>query len=202
MAKEELRGLKLDNDVKQETVKKTSKEAEKTYHEAGKLAFDRGIAESSAADLELQEKQATIEKLRAETQKLMAPEAVDQPDPLDSAAKQADIQFKAEEMALRRDEMALKQQELALRQQELEMQERLEMARIQNEGATREQDRAHEMAMAAQKSASEPMAKDEPKPAAPDKGMESVGMGLQALAEMMGRPKTATRPDGSKITIE
>ena len=200
MAKEELRGLKLDNDVKQETVKKTSKEAEKTYHEAGKLAFDRGIAESSAADLELQEKQATIEKLRAETQKLMAPEAVDQPDPLDSAAKQADIQFKAEEMALRRDEMALKQQELALRQQELEMQERLEMARIQNEGATREQDRAHEMAMAAQKSAFEPMPKDEPKPATPDKSGEAVGMGLQALAAALSKPKMVARDKDGKVT--
>lgn len=200
MAKEELRGLKLDNDVKQETVKKTSKEAEKTYHEAGKLAFDRGIAESSAAELELQEKQATIEKLRAETQKLMAPEAVDQPDPLDSAAKEADIQFKAEEMALRREEMALKQQELALRQQELEMQERLEMARIQNEGATREQDRAHEMAMAAQKSASEPMARDEPKPATPDKSGEAVGMGLQALAAALSKPKTVARDKDGKVT--
>lgn len=32
--------------------------------------------------------------------------------------------------------------------------------------------------------------------------MDSVGMGLQALAEVLGRRKTATRPDGTKITIE
>ncbi len=46
-AKEELRGVKLDNDLKQETIKKTAKEAEKTFHEAGKIAFERGVMEGS-----------------------------------------------------------------------------------------------------------------------------------------------------------
>jgi chaperonin GroES len=47
MAKEELRGLGLDNDLKEQQTKKTAKEAEKTFHEAGKLAFERGIMEGS-----------------------------------------------------------------------------------------------------------------------------------------------------------
>jgi hypothetical protein len=47
VAKEELRGVKLDNDFKEQQTKKTAKEAEKTFHEAGKLAFERGIMEGS-----------------------------------------------------------------------------------------------------------------------------------------------------------
>ena len=35
-----------------------------------------------------------------------------------------------------------------------------------------------------------------------DRSSDAVGMGLQALAAALTRPKTATRPDGSKITIE
>lgn len=48
MAKEELTGVKLDNDLKRQQIKKTAKEAEKTYHEAGKVAFERGVAEGMA----------------------------------------------------------------------------------------------------------------------------------------------------------
>jgi hypothetical protein len=48
MAKQELRGIGLDNDLKEQQIKKTAKEAEKTYHEAGKVAFERGVAEGMA----------------------------------------------------------------------------------------------------------------------------------------------------------
>ena len=48
MAKEELRGIGLDNDLKAQQIKKTAKEAEKTYHEAGKVAFERGVAQGMA----------------------------------------------------------------------------------------------------------------------------------------------------------
>lgn len=48
MAKEELRGAGLDNDLKEQQIKKTAKEAEKTYHEAGKIAFERGVSEGMA----------------------------------------------------------------------------------------------------------------------------------------------------------
>jgi hypothetical protein len=48
MAKQELRNLKLDGDLKEQEIKKTAKEAEKTFHEAGSLAFDRGVKEGMA----------------------------------------------------------------------------------------------------------------------------------------------------------
>ena len=48
MAKQELRNLKLDGDLKEQEIKKTAKEAEKTFHEAGNLAFDRGVKEGMA----------------------------------------------------------------------------------------------------------------------------------------------------------
>ena len=46
-AKEEVRNLKLDGDLKEQQTKKTAKEAEKTFHEAGKIAFERGVMEGS-----------------------------------------------------------------------------------------------------------------------------------------------------------
>ena len=39
-------------------------------------------------------------------------------------------------------------------------------------------------------------------PAPTDRNGEAMSMAIMALAESMNRPKTATRPDGSKITIE
>jgi hypothetical protein len=45
VAKQELRGLKLDGDLKEQQIKKTAKEAEKTYEEAASTAFERGVSE-------------------------------------------------------------------------------------------------------------------------------------------------------------
>lgn len=44
-AKEDLRGVKLDNDLKEQQIKKTAKEAEKIYQEGANVAFDRGVKE-------------------------------------------------------------------------------------------------------------------------------------------------------------
>jgi len=48
-AKQNVRNLKLDGDLKEQQTKKTAKEAEKVYHEAGKVAFERGVMESGGS---------------------------------------------------------------------------------------------------------------------------------------------------------
>jgi hypothetical protein len=214
MAKEELRGLGLDNDLKEQQGKKTAKEAEKAFHEAALIAYERGMAEGGAGQLDVDEKIATIEKIRAETQKLLMPEAVQPADPMAAATAEADIGFKSGELNIKQQELSLKEREVSLKERETAIKERelelkaqeieaktnIEMARLADASAAREQGFNHEQTMAAYDR--EANAKKDEKPEKPDKSSDAVGMGLQALAEVLGRPKTATRPDGSKIKIE
>jgi len=216
MAKEELRGLGLDNDLKEQQGKKTAKEAEKAFHEAALIAYERGMAEGGAGQLDVDEKIATIEKIRAETQKLLMPEAVQQPDPMAAATAEADIGFKSGELNIKQQELSLKEREVALKERETAIKERelelkaqeieaktnIEMARLADASAAREQGFNHEQTMAAQDREANAKKGEKAESEKPDKSSDAVGMGLQALAEVLGRPKTATRPDGSKIKIE
>ena len=216
MAKEELRGLGLDNDLKEQQGKKTAKEAEKAFHEAALIAYERGLAEGGAGQLDVDEKMAKIEKLRAETQKLLMPEAVQQPDPMAAATAEADIGFKSGELSIKQQEVSLKEREVALkeretslkerelelREREIQSQENIEMARLADASIAREQDFDHQRTMAAHDREANAKKGEKTETEKPDRSSDAVGMGLQALAEVLGRPKTATRPDGSKITIE
>jgi len=61
-----------------------------------------------------------------------------------------------------------------------------------------------EAARTAQESASaaqaQPAQAAEPQAQQPDRGMEAVGMGLQAIAEVMGRPKQVQRGPNGEVT--
>lgn len=48
VAKQELRGMDLDNQLKEQQIKKTAKEADHEYQQAAKTAFERGVAEGMA----------------------------------------------------------------------------------------------------------------------------------------------------------
>jgi hypothetical protein len=216
VAKEELRGVKLDNDLKEQQGKKTAKEAEKAFHEAALIAYERGMAEGGAGQLNVDEKIATIEKIRAETQKLLMPEAVQPADPMAAATAEADIGFKSGELNIKQQELSLKEREVALKERETAIKERelelkaqeieaktnIEMARLADASAAREQGFNHEQTMAAYDREANAKKGEKAESEKPDKSSDAVGMGLQALAEVLGRPKTATRPDGSKIKIE
>lgn len=170
--------------------------------------------------LEMGEKEAAIMKTKAEAQKLLMPEAQKQPDPLEIQKQQAEhmlkaseIDIKAKELAIKEQELVLKQAELALRQQEIASQERIEMARMADQAAAREQEmnRAalemhHQAAMSMQsKPQGEPNEEGEGSEGgrggrSSDRGMEAVGMGLQAIAEVMGRPKQVQRGPNGEVT--
>ena len=90
------------------------------------------------------------------------------------------------------------------------LQERIEMARMADAAAAREQEAArsalemqHQIGMSAQgKTNAEPSedAEREAKASGSDRGMEAVGMGLQAIAEVMGRPKQVQRGPNGEVT--
>jgi chaperonin GroES len=216
VAKEELRGLTLKNNLTEQQITKTAKDAEKAFHEAALIAYERGVAEGGAGQLDVDEKIATIEKIRAETQKLLTPEAVQQPDPMAAATAEAEIGFKSGELGIKQQELSLKEREVALKERETALKERelelraqeiaananIEMARLADASAAREQGFEHEKTMAAHDREANAKKGEKAETEKPDKTSDAVGMGLQALAEVLGRPKTATRPDGSKIKIE
>jgi hypothetical protein len=87
--------------------------------------------------------------------------------------------------------------------------ERVEMARLADSAAARKQEMARSVmemqrqdAMAMQSQASVVQGEGGqagPAPAQPDRGMEAVGMGLQAIAEVMGRPKQVIRGPSGQV---
>jgi len=116
MAKEELRGLGLDNDLKEQQVKKTAKEAEKTFHEAGKLAFERGVMEGGGS----LEPQAPVE----------APEQV---DPREQELADRDMAVKMRDMDVREMEVNSKAEITRLKLQIDEMKADRELALKESE---------------------------------------------------------------------
>ena len=114
----------------------------------------------------------------------------------DMAIKAQELQIKQQELDFKRAELELKRAELGLKQQELAVNVEMERERAQLTERM-----ADKQAVAEDQRAQREAAKPK-EPEKSDKGLEAVGMGLQALAQTLGRPKTATRPDGSKITIE
>jgi hypothetical protein len=85
--------------------------------------------------------------------------------------------------------------------------ERIEMARLADAAEARQQERERafmEAARTAQESASAAPTQlaqaAEPQAQQPDRGMEAVGMGLQAIAEVMGRPKQVQRGPNGEVT--
>jgi hypothetical protein len=168
-----------------------------------------------AAEAEVAGKEAQAAKTAAEAQKLMMPEAQKQADPLEVQRAQAEHMLKMGELDLQGRQLAMKDRELALKEAELNLKanemastERVEMARLADSAAAREQEMARSVmemqrqdAMTMQ--AQQPQAPSEqagPAPAQPDRGMEAVGMGLQAIAEVMGRPKQVQRGPNGEVT--
>ena len=177
--------------------------------------------------LDLEERAANVEKTRAETQKLLMPEAQSQPDPMEvlklqneqqraqaeHVLKAGEMELQSKELAIKERELILKEAELQLKAQELASQERIEMARMEDAKLAREQEATrsalemqHQIGMSAQgKTNAEPSedAERKAKASGSDRGMEAVGMGLQAIAEVMGRPKQVVRgPNGQVEGIE
>ena len=167
-----------------------------------------------AVEAEVKGKEATAAKTMAEAQKLLMPEEQKQADPFEVQKAQAENQLKAGELTLQAQEQQLKGRELSLKEAELQLKanemasnERIEMARLADAADARQQERERafmEAARTAQESASaaqaQPAQAAEPQAQQPDRGMEAVGMGLQAIAEVMGRPKQVQRGPNGEVT--
>ena len=104
--------------------------------------------------------------------------------------KQQELQFKLAELDLKRAELGLKQQELAVNV-EMERERSALTERMADRQAMAEDNRA-------QREASRPQEIEKP-----DKSGEAVGMGLQALAAALSKPKSIIRgADGKPTGIE
>ena len=104
--------------------------------------------------------------------------------------KQQELQFKLAELDLKRAELGLKQQELAVNV-EMERERSALTERMADRQAMAEDNRA-------QREASKPQETEKP-----DKSGEAVGMGLQALAAALSKPKSIIRgADGKPTGIE
>jgi hypothetical protein len=132
--------------------------------------------------------------IQLERERMMADQAKAQGDVAIKAQeleiKQQELQFKLAELELKRAELGLKQQELAVNV-EMERERSALTERMADRQAMAEDNRA-------QREASKPQEIEKP-----DKSGEAVGMGLQALAAALSKPKSIIRgADGKPIGIE
>jgi hypothetical protein len=132
--------------------------------------------------------------IQLERERMMADQAKAQGDVAIKAQelqiKQQELQFKLAELELKRAELGLKQQELAVNV-EMERERSALTERMADRQAMAEDNRA-------QREASRPQETEKP-----DKSGEAVGMGLQALAAALSKPKSIVRgADGKPIGIE
>ena len=132
--------------------------------------------------------------IELERERMMADQAKAQGDVSIKAQelqiKQQELQFKLAELELKRAELGLKQQELAVNV-EMERERSALTERMADRQAMAEDNRA-------QREASKPQETEKP-----DKSGEAVGMGLQALAAALSKPKSIVRgADGKPIGIE
>ena len=103
------------------------------------MAKEKQIAEQGIM-LELDSKAAATEKMRAETQKLMAPEAPKQPDLFEVQKVQGEHALKASEIDIKGKELLLKEREIALKEAELSLKAQELQARLQSEAEQKQQE--------------------------------------------------------------
>jgi Phage P22-like portal protein len=154
---------------------------------------------------EIATKEATAQKTQAEAQKVMI-DIQSEPQRLqmemqreqfmaqqEAEARMAENQLKMAELRVKEQELAVKQQELALKAREIELkhEEVVMNAQLQRETAMQAQQQAEMQAKA-------PEAKPEAAPTQ-DRSSDALGMGLQALAQAMSKPRTVVRDNAGKL---
>lgn len=132
--------------------------------------------------------------IELERERMMADQAKSQGD---VAIKAQELQIKQQELEFKRAELELKRAELGLKQQEL-----VANVELEREKAAQTERMADKQAMAedhrAQREASMPKETEKP-----DRSGEAIGRGLEALAAVLGKPKSIVRgADGKAIGVE
>ena len=171
--------------------------------EASQLKNKKALAEKMDAGAQLQQAMQQIEELKKqlEQQDAAKMQAEAQKAQMEGARMQMEMQAEGErnQIELQKEGMAaqIKGVELEIKQAELQLKQR-EMGLKAEEMQLRRE----EMQMQAQLGEKQAAAGKE-QAGRQDKSGEALGMGLQALAQAMSKPKTIKRgPDGRAIGVE
>jgi hypothetical protein len=158
------------------------------------------MMQKRAAEAEIAGQEAEVGLKQAQAQKLLMPEPPKQVDPLEAQLKTGELQLQARELDLKERELDIKERELSVKSEEVSANERVEMARMDNEHKTkREEVLSKERETLREKGFSVPAGEDTSGVdlakvmAGLSEGLAGLGDGMRALAEAQAKPKRVVR---------
>ena len=158
------------------------------------------MMQKRAAEAEISGKEAEAGLKQAQAQKLLMPEPPKPVDPLEAQLKTGELQLQARELDLKERELSLKERELLVKAEEVSANERLEMARMDQETtARRDVSQREERDSLREKGFQVPAGEDTSGVNLAEvmsglsEGLAGLGEGMRALAEAQARPKRVVR---------
>lgn len=164
------------------------------------MAQKQAQMQERAALAEISGKEAEVGLKQAQAQKLLMPEPPKQVDPFEAQIKTGELQLQARELDLKERELSLKERELSVKAEEVSANERLEMARMDQETiARRDVSQREERESLRERGFQVPAGEDTSgvNIAEVMSGLASslagLGDGMRAMAEAQARPKRVVR---------
>ena len=158
------------------------------------------MMQKRAAEAEISGKEAEVGLKQAQARKLLMPEPPKQVDPLEAQLKTGELELQARELDLKERELSLKERELLVKAEEVSANERLEMARMDQETtARRDVSQREERESLREKGFQVPAGEDTSGVNLAEvmsglsEGLAGLGEGMRALAEAQARPKRVVR---------
>lgn len=158
------------------------------------------MMQKRAAEAEISGKEAEVRLKQAQARKLLMPEPPKQVDPLEAQLKTGELELQARELDLKERELSLKERELLVKAEEVSANERLEMARMDQETtARRDVSQREERESLREKGFQVPAGEDTSGVNLAEvmsglsEGLAGLGEGMRALAEAQARPKRVVR---------
>jgi hypothetical protein len=168
--------------------------------EAQAQAQKQAQMQERAAMAEISGKEAEVGLKQAQAQKLLMPEQPKQVDPFEAQLKTGELELQARELDLKERELSLKERELMVKAEEVSANERLEMARMDQETiARRDVSQREERESLRERGFQVPAGEDTSgvNIAEVMSGLASslagLGDGMRAMAEAQARPKRVVR---------
>ena len=168
--------------------------------EAQAQAQKQAQMQERAALAEISGKEAEVGLKQAQAQKLLMPEPPKQVDPFEAQLKTGELHLQARELDLKERELSLKERELSVKAEEVSANERLEMARMDQETtARRDVSQREERESLREKGFQVPAGEDTSgvNIAEVMSGLASslagLGDGMRALADAQSKPKRVVR---------
>lgn len=158
------------------------------------------MMQKRAGEAEIAGKEAEVGLKQAQAQKLLMPEPPKQVDPFEAQLKTGELQLQARELDLKERELSLKERELMVKAEEVSANERLEMARMDQETtARRDVSQREERESLRERGFQVPAGEDTSGVNLAEvmsglsEGLAGLGDGMRALAEAQARPKRVVR---------